>query len=128
MTRILSQIGDAEAIRLPHDLRAQVQVVAVPPSEPVPHDARGDVLLMSFGNDKIYELVERSSTSRPRVGLLARGSGRYTASKSLCWVSGRSVRASPHARCPSAHACARFGTRMRPARSRVSSWSRASRR
>jgi phosphoglycerate dehydrogenase-like enzyme len=59
MTRILSQIGDAEAIGLPHDLRAQVQVVAVPPSEPVPHDARGDVLLMSFGNDKIYELVER---------------------------------------------------------------------
>lgn len=57
--RILSQLGDADALRLPHDLRARVQVVAVPPSEPVPHDAQGDVLLMSFGNDKIYELVER---------------------------------------------------------------------
>jgi phosphoglycerate dehydrogenase-like enzyme len=57
--RILSQLGDADAIGLPEDLRAHVQVVHVPPSEPVPTDLRGDVLLMSFGNDKIYELVER---------------------------------------------------------------------
>jgi phosphoglycerate dehydrogenase-like enzyme len=59
MARVLSQLGDADAIRLPHDLRARVQVVAVPPTEPVPNDVSGDVLLMSFGNDKIYELAER---------------------------------------------------------------------
>jgi phosphoglycerate dehydrogenase-like enzyme len=56
---VLSQLGDADAIRLPVDLRARVEVVPVPPSEPVPRDVRGDVLLMSFGNDAIYDLVER---------------------------------------------------------------------
>lgn len=56
---ILSQLGDAEALRLPADLRERVRVVSVPPSLPTPADAHGDVLLMSFGNDAIYDLVER---------------------------------------------------------------------
>lgn len=58
-TVILNQLGDADSIRLPDDLRARVKVVAVLPSKPTPADLRGDVLLMSFGNDAIYELVER---------------------------------------------------------------------
>jgi phosphoglycerate dehydrogenase-like enzyme len=57
--RILSQAGDADAIRLPADLREQVEVVFVPPSDPIPRDLSGDVLLMTFGNDAIYELAER---------------------------------------------------------------------
>ena len=57
--RILSQAGDADAIRLPADLREQVEVVFVPPSDPIPRDLSGDVLLMTFGNDALYELAER---------------------------------------------------------------------
>src|ERR1700755_1495869 len=57
--RVLSQLGDAEALRLPDDLRAQVDVISVPPTEPTPSDVHGDVLLMSRGNSAIYELVER---------------------------------------------------------------------
>ena len=57
--RILSQIGDAQAIRLASDLRERVEVVSVPPAEPIPPELRGDVLLMSFGNTAIYELAER---------------------------------------------------------------------
>jgi phosphoglycerate dehydrogenase-like enzyme len=57
--RILSQLGDADAIRLPLDLRARVKVVSVPPRQPIPPDLAGDVLLMSFGNTAIYELAER---------------------------------------------------------------------
>jgi phosphoglycerate dehydrogenase-like enzyme len=57
--RILSQFGDADALRLPADLRDRVEVVHVPPSAPIPGDLRGDVLLMVHGNPKIYELAER---------------------------------------------------------------------
>jgi phosphoglycerate dehydrogenase-like enzyme len=57
--RILSQYGDADALQLPADLRARVEVVYVPPSEPVPSGLHGDVLLMTFGNQAIYELAER---------------------------------------------------------------------
>jgi phosphoglycerate dehydrogenase-like enzyme len=57
--RILSQIGDANALRLPPDLRERVEVISVSPKEPVPADLVGDVLLMSFGNTAIYELAER---------------------------------------------------------------------
>ncbi len=57
--RILSQTGDADAIRLAPDLRDRVEVVFVRPSDPIPADLSGDVLLMSFGNDAIYDLVER---------------------------------------------------------------------
>jgi hypothetical protein len=57
--RILSQLGDADAIRLPADLREHVQVVPVPPGEPVPADLFGDVLLMAHGNAAFYELAER---------------------------------------------------------------------
>lgn len=57
--RILSQLGDADAIRLPQDLRERVRVISVPPAQPVPPDVSGDVLLMSFGNTAIYELIER---------------------------------------------------------------------
>jgi phosphoglycerate dehydrogenase-like enzyme len=57
--RILSQLGDADALGLPADLRERVEVVSVPPSRPVARELRGDVLLMSFGNDAIYELAER---------------------------------------------------------------------
>jgi len=57
--RILSQIGDADAIGLPNDLRERVEVISVPPNKPIPPDLRGDILLMSFGNDAVYELAER---------------------------------------------------------------------
>lgn len=57
--RILSQYGDADALKLPIDLRERVEVVHVRPSEPIPRDLRGDVLLMTHGNDAIYELAER---------------------------------------------------------------------
>lgn len=57
--RILSQLGDADDLDLPADLRSQVEVVAVPPSEPIPERLTGDVLLMTFGNDAFYELAER---------------------------------------------------------------------
>ncbi|MET0343153.1 MAG: NAD(P)-dependent oxidoreductase [Polyangiales bacterium] len=57
--RILSQFGDAETIKLPADLRDRVEVVHVPPSAPIPPDLTGDVLLMTFGNQAIYELAER---------------------------------------------------------------------
>jgi phosphoglycerate dehydrogenase-like enzyme len=57
--RVLSQAGDADAIRLAADLRDRVEVVSVPPSAPVPADLTGDVLLMTFGNRAIYDLVER---------------------------------------------------------------------
>jgi phosphoglycerate dehydrogenase-like enzyme len=57
--RVLSQAGDADAIRLAADLRDRVDVVSVPPSAPVPEDLTGDVLLMTFGNRGIYDLVER---------------------------------------------------------------------
>ncbi|MEY4579691.1 MAG: hypothetical protein RL701_4394 [Pseudomonadota bacterium] len=57
--RILSQLGDVDALRLPPDLRERVEVVFVPPKAPIPADLVGDVLLMSFGNTAIYELAER---------------------------------------------------------------------
>lgn len=57
--RILSQAGDADAIRLAPDLRDKVEIVVVRPSEPTPSELTGDVLLMTFGNRAIYELVER---------------------------------------------------------------------
>jgi phosphoglycerate dehydrogenase-like enzyme len=57
--RILSQAGDADVIRLAPDLRDKVEVVFVRPSEPTPSDLTGDVVLMTFGNRAVYELVER---------------------------------------------------------------------
>jgi len=58
--RILSQAGDADALQLPADLRARVEVISVPPSRPVPADVRGDVLLMVHnGAPAIYDLAER---------------------------------------------------------------------
>jgi len=58
--RILSQFGDVDALQLPADLRERVEVSFVPPSQPVPADVRGDVLLMVHsGAPAIYELVER---------------------------------------------------------------------
>jgi phosphoglycerate dehydrogenase-like enzyme len=57
--RVLSQAGDADAIRLAADLRDRVDILSVPPSAPVPSDLTGDVLLMTFGNRAIYDLVER---------------------------------------------------------------------
>lgn len=57
--RILSQLGDADALGLPADLRERVEVLSVPASQPIARDVSGDVLLMSFGNDAIYELAER---------------------------------------------------------------------
>jgi len=57
--RILSQFGDAETLKLPADLRERVEVLYLPPSEPIPSDLRGDVLLMTFGNQAIYDLAER---------------------------------------------------------------------
>jgi hypothetical protein len=60
--RILSQLGDANAIRLATDLLDRVEAVSVPPTEPVPANVVGDVLLMSFGNDAIYELACLRST------------------------------------------------------------------
>lgn len=57
--RILSQYGDADAIKLPAELRERVEVVHVPPDQPIPSGLRGDVLLMTFGNQAIYELAER---------------------------------------------------------------------
>ena len=59
LPRILSQLGDASALRLAQDLRERVEVISVPPGAPIPADLRGDVLLMSFGNDAVYELAER---------------------------------------------------------------------
>ncbi|MET0389113.1 MAG: NAD(P)-dependent oxidoreductase [Polyangiales bacterium] len=57
--RILSQIGDATALKLPPDLSEQVEVVSVPPNTPVPEGLHGDVLLMAHGNTAIYALAER---------------------------------------------------------------------
>lgn len=59
MTRVLSQIGDAQKIQLAPDLRARVEVVSVPPNEPIPADLQGEVLLMARGNTAVYELAER---------------------------------------------------------------------
>ncbi len=57
--RVLSQLGDADAVGLPADLRERVEIVHVPPSAPIPSDLRGDVLLMVHGNQAIYDLAER---------------------------------------------------------------------
>lgn len=57
--RILSQAGDAETIRIATDLHDKIEVVFVRPSAPIPPDLSGEVLLMTFGNAAIYELVER---------------------------------------------------------------------
>lgn len=59
LTRILSQLGDAEAIQLPADLRERVQVIPVPAKGPIAEDTRGDVLLMLFDGDAAYALIER---------------------------------------------------------------------
>lgn len=59
LPRILSQIGDADAIPLADDLRERVRVISVPPRQPLADDLRGEILLMSFGNTAVYELAER---------------------------------------------------------------------
>jgi hypothetical protein len=105
MTRdavVLSQLGDADAIRLPADLRTRVEVVPVPPSEPVPRDVRGDVLLMSFGNDAIYDLVERGVSwvhflARESIASMFRGSRAAASSRTRAVLPAR-----PHSRAPSA--------------------------
>jgi phosphoglycerate dehydrogenase-like enzyme len=60
--RVLSQLGDADGIRLPADLRERVEVIYVPPDAPLPAELSGDILLMTFGNRAIYTLVERGVT------------------------------------------------------------------
>ena len=57
--RILSQLGDAENLRLPPALAQRVEVIHVPPEHPVPAALSGDVLLMTFGNGACYTLAER---------------------------------------------------------------------
>lgn len=57
--RILSQIGGAQSLDLPPALAQRVDVIHVPPTEPIDPELRGDVLLMTFGNDAIYTLAER---------------------------------------------------------------------
>ncbi|HEX6244868.1 MAG TPA: NAD(P)-dependent oxidoreductase [Polyangiales bacterium] len=56
--RILSQLGDADSLRLPPALADRVEVIHVPPEQPVPPALRGDVLVMTFGNQACYALAE----------------------------------------------------------------------
>lgn len=58
--RVLSHLGDADALRLPPDLRERVEVVAVPMGGPLPDDARGEVLLtLSRPSEGLAELPGR---------------------------------------------------------------------
>ena len=80
--RILSQLGDATDLVLPPAIAQRVEVIHVPPTQPIAPDLRGDVLLMTFGNDAVYTLVERgvkwvhfvgTGIDRFDLGRLARG-------------------------------------------------------
>jgi phosphoglycerate dehydrogenase-like enzyme len=58
--RVLSHLGDADALRLPPELRARVEVVALPMSDPPPDDATGEVLLtLGRPSDGLVELLGR---------------------------------------------------------------------
>jgi phosphoglycerate dehydrogenase-like enzyme len=58
--RVLSHLGDADALRLPDDLRDRVEVVALAMTGPLPDDAHGDVLLtLTRPSDGLEELPGR---------------------------------------------------------------------
>jgi phosphoglycerate dehydrogenase-like enzyme len=58
--RVLSHLGDADALHLPTEVRDRVDVVPVPMSGPLPDDARGEVLLtLTRPSDGLEELVAR---------------------------------------------------------------------